>query len=177
MATAAITQGVIKELQRQMNHELSSAHAYDALSLWCEEANLKGFAHYFIKQAGEEREHARRFMKHLLDRQVLPELAAVPAPMANFDSLLSVAKKALSMEQQNTSGIHAAYEVALHEKDYAAQVLLHWFIKEQVEEEDWANEMVERVARANCAGGVGELDRHIERYLEDEPSGVEEKGK
>jgi ferritin len=173
MPTTAMTPAVAKELQQQLNQELSSAHQYEALSLWCEDANLKGFARYFIKQAGEERQHARRFMKHLLDRKVVPELAALPAAPAQFDSLLSVAKKAHAMEQQNTSGIHAAYEVALKEKDYPAQVFLHWFINEQVEEEDWADEMVERVARANCAGGLGELDRHIERYLDEEPSASE----
>lgn len=160
---------VAKELQRQLNQELSSAQGYEALSLWCEDANLKGFARYFIKQADEERQHARRFMKHLLDRKVLPELSAIPATPTSFASLLSVAKNALHMEQQNTAGIHAAYQSALQEKDYAAQVFLHWFINEQVEEEDWADEMVSRVERANCAGGLGELDRHIERYLEDEP--------
>ena len=168
-----INAAVLKELQRQLNQELTSAYSYEALSLWCEEANLKGFAHYFIKQASEERQHARRLMKHLLDRQVLPELTGVAAANTKFDSLLSVAKQAQSMEQQNSAGVHGAYEVALREKDYPAQVLLHWFVNEQVEEEDWADEMVERVARANCPGGLGEVDRHIERYLKDEPSAVE----
>jgi ferritin len=170
MPSTAITPGTAKELQRQLNQELAAAHGYEGLSLWCEDANLKGFARYFIKQAGEERAHARRFMKHLLDRRVVPELSAVPAAPTSFDSLFSVAKKALAMEQQNTSGIHAAYKIALQENDYPAQVLLHWFINEQVEEEDWGDEMVQRVERAACAGALGELDRHIERYLEDEPS-------
>jgi ferritin len=116
-------------------------------------------------------------MKHLLDRKVVPELTELPAPENRFDSLLEVAKQAQNMEKENTAGIHAAYEVALTAKDYAAQVFLHWFIKEQVEEEDWADEMVERVVRSNCAGGIGELDRHIERYLEDDPSGPKEAGK
>jgi len=47
-------------------------------------------------------------------------------------------------------------------------VLLHWFINEQVEEEAWAAEMVDRVQAATCAGSVSDLDRHIERYLADE---------
>ena len=80
------------------------------------------------------------------------------------------------MEHQNTSGINSAYETALHEKDYPAQVFLQGFINEQIEEEAWADEMVERVTRANCAGGLGELDRHIERYLEDEPSAADGDG-
>jgi ferritin len=176
MAKTPINPDVAKELQRQLNQELASAHAYEALSLWCEDSNLKGFAHYFIQQAHEERTHARRFMKHLLDRKHLPQLSAVPAASTQFDSVLDVAKKALSMEQQNTAGINSAYEIALREKDYAAQVFLHSFINEQVEEEDWADEMVDRAARANCAGGIGELDRHIARYLEDDPSAVEEGG-
>jgi ferritin len=60
------------------------------------------------------------------------------------------------------------YEAALAAKDYAAQVLMHGFISEQVEEEAWCLEMVERVQAASCAGSLSDLDRHIERYLEKE---------
>ena len=59
---------------------------------------------------------------------------------------------------------------AVKGQDYAAQVLLQWFINEQVEEEAWTDEMVERVEAAACAGASAELDRHIERYLTDHPS-------
>jgi ferritin len=37
------------------------------------------------------------------------------------------------------------YELALQEKDYAAQVLLQWFITEQVEEEKNAAELVAKL--------------------------------
>ncbi len=129
---------------------------------------------YFYKQAGEEREHARKFMDHLLDRAVLPNLAQLNAPKVQFDSILDIARTAQNMERSNTSGIHQCYDVAMREKDFPAQVLLHWFINEQVEEEDWTDELVERVERANCAGGIAELDRHIERYLTDEPGEAKE---
>jgi ferritin len=69
------------------------------------------------------------------------------------------------MERTNTEGVTAVYEEALAAKDYPAQVLMHWFINEQVEEESWSAEMVERVEAAGCAGGMSDLDRHIERYL------------
>ena len=169
-----INAAVLVELQRQLNHELSSAYAYDGLALWCEDQNFKGFARYFVKQAGEERDHARRFMNHLLDRGVLPELAAIPAPKMQFRSLMDVAKTVQSMEQANTAGVHACYDAALRERDYPAQVLLQWFVREQVEEEQWADELVVRVERANCAGGVAELDRHIERHLTEKVVEVED---
>ena len=173
MPGTPIKPAVLLELQHQLNRELASAHAYESLGLWCEDQNLKGFARWFVKQAGEERQHAAKFIRHLLDRGVLPELSQIPAPRSAFESLLALAMHAQSMERQNTADIHGCYEAALREKDFPAQVLLQWFINEQVEEEDWADEMVERIQRANCAGGVAELDRHIERYLTSEPHPAE----
>jgi ferritin len=104
-------------------------------------------------------------MSHLLDRSVLPVLSAVQAPRGEFGSLTDVASHAREMERANTVGINAAYEAAVREKDYPAQVMLQWFVTEQVEEENWADELVDRVTRAQCSGSVAELDRHIERYL------------
>ena len=48
-------------------------------------------------------------------------------------------------EQHVTASIHKLYEVATKEADYPAQVMLHWFINEQVEEEKNASEIVERL--------------------------------
>ena len=157
---------VSAELNRQFNQEYSAAHSYRALALWCDDQNLKGFARYFAKQAVEEQEHAAKMTAHLIDRGILPELTSVPAPKGNFKSLLEAAQHAQSMEANNTQGINAVYEAALAAKDYPAQVLMQWFITEQVEEEAWCLEMVERVQAATCAGGLSDLDRHIERYLE-----------
>jgi len=162
---------VVAELQRQLNHEFAAAHAYTALAVWCADQNLKGFARFFHKQAGEEREHAQKFVAHLLDRGVMPELRDIAAPKTTFASLLEVGRHARSMEQANTAGIHQAYEAAVKERDYPAQVALQWFIGEQVEEESWCDEMVERIEAASCAGGMGDLDRHIERYLGEEAVG------
>jgi ferritin len=159
---------VVAELNRQLNHEFGAAHGYRALSVWCEDQNLKGFAAYFAKQVGEEHGHAEKISAHLIDRNVMPELAAIPAPKQNFKSLLEVAEQAQAMEHANTQGINAVYEAALAAKDYPAQMLMHWFINEQVEEEAWCLEMVERVQTASCAGSLSDLDRHIERYLEKE---------
>jgi len=168
MPGIAIKPKVVTELQRQINQELGAAHSYLALGLWCDAQNLKGFARYFSTQSFEERGHAQKFMQHLLDRGVLPALATLPAPQASFSSLLEAARHAQAMEQANTVGINACYAAALAEQDYPAQVLLQWFISEQVEEEDWADEMVDRVQQASCAGAEASLDRHIERYLSEE---------
>jgi len=168
MPTFKIPQKVVKELNRQFNQELAAAHSYLALSVWCDVRNFKGFGKYFAKQAGEERGHAERILKHLTDRGATAEVAAVPAPNQEFGTLLEVAQQAQAQEHANTLGVNSVYEAAVAAKDYPAQVLMHWFIDEQVEEEDWSTEMVERVQAATCAGSMSDLDRHIERYLETE---------
>ena len=168
MAKSKIPQRVSEELNRQFNQELAAAHSYLALSVWCDVRNLKGFGKYFAKQSGEEHSHAERILKHLTDRGVTAEVMAIPAPKQEFRTLLEVAQQAQGQEHTNTLGVNAVYEAAVTAKDYPAQVLMHWFIKEQVEEEDWSTEMVERVQAASCAGSLSDLDRHIERYLEQE---------
>ncbi len=168
MAKTKIPSKTLTELNRQFNYELTAAQAYLALSVWCASRSLKGFAAFFAKQSGEEREHAEKMMKHVLDRGVAPELVAIAAPKQNFKSLLEVVEKAQAMEQSNTCGINAVYEAAVAAKDYPAQVLMHWFINEQVEEEAWAAELVDRVRAATCAGSLLDLDRHVEKLLADE---------
>jgi ferritin len=165
MPKATLPPAVLMEMNRQLNHELGAAHAYQALSIWCAARNLTGFASFFAKQTGEEREHAEKIIDHLIDRGATPQLTALPAPKADQASLLDVALQAQAMEEANTRGINAVYEAALAAKDYPAQVLMHWFINEQVEEEAWCDEMIDRIRSASCAGSLSELDRHIERHL------------
>jgi ferritin len=165
MNPASLAPIVVSKLNSQLNHELGAAHGYLAISLWCEVQNLKGFAAFFGNQAKEEREHAEKLTRHLINRGGTPEIESLPAPKQHFKTLLEVALLAQAMEQANTRGINDAYEAALTAKDYPVQVLMHWFINEQVEEEAWTAEMVDRIKAASCAGSLMDLDRHIGRLL------------
>ena len=122
--------------------------------------------------SAEEQEHAGKIADHVIDRGVLPELIAIPAPKCHFKSLMEAAQHAQSMELNNTQGINSVYEAAFAAKDYPAQILMQWFINEQVEEEAWCLEMVERVQAATCAGGLSDFYRHIECYLEGNKKGA-----
>jgi ferritin len=71
------------------------------------------------------------------------ELKAIDQPETEFKSPLVVWETTLEHEKKVTGLIHKLYEVALAEKDYAAQVMLQWFISEQVEEEKNATQIVD----------------------------------
>jgi ferritin len=168
MPRIAIKAATLSALKNQYNDELTNAHAYEAMALWCDKQNLKGFGAHFHKQASEEREHAAKLAEHLLDRGECPETGAIAAPKIDFNGVMELAKLAQTLEGETTAKINAVLETALKDGDYPAQLLMHWFIAEQVEEEAWTDEMVDRIANATCAGSMAELDRHIVKYLSGE---------
>jgi len=69
-------------------------------------------------------------------------LKAIDAPKTEWSSSLDVAQEVAAHEAKVTASIYALYELAQQEKDYPTQVMLQWFITEQVEEEKNAAELV-----------------------------------
>ena len=129
---------VYKAFNEQVQAELYSAYMYLAMSLDMEAKNFKGMAHWLKAQYEEEREHA------------------------DYGTPLELFKKVLEHEKYVTSRIHDMYEVALAEKDYAAQSHLKWFIDEQVEEEASASEIVEKLQMVgDNVGGLFIIDGQL----------------
>ncbi|MBI3163283.1 MAG: ferritin [Chloroflexi bacterium] len=126
----------------QINKELFSSYLYLSMAAYFEDKNLPGFAHWMRIQEAEEREHAMKLYDFLLERGGKVSLKAIDAPKTEWVSTLEVAQEVAAHEAKVTASIHALYETALKEKDYPAQVMLQWFITEQVEEEKNAAEIV-----------------------------------
>jgi ferritin len=119
----------------QIQKELASAYLYLGMSMFCETQNLKGAARWLRLQWTEEIAHAMRFIDHLHARGGSVTLEAIPAPSASYKTLKDLFTKVLEHERMVTASIHAMFAQAVKEADYALQVELQWFIKEQVEEE------------------------------------------
>jgi ferritin len=141
--------GAVREaMEEQIGHEFSAAYLYLSMSGSFEAANLTGFARWMRAQAAEEQVHALKFFDFLLDRGETVRLPAVEEPPHTFSSPLDTFERALEHEKRVTSHIHDLYDLAVSEHDYPAQVLLNWFVSEQVEEEKSATEIVERLRMA-----------------------------
>jgi ferritin len=133
---------VLAALNKQIQHEQSNAHAYRAASLYFGRLNLHGLEAFMAKQGQEEQMHADKLIEHVCDRGGQVELGAISAPWTSFESPLEAAKSVRDLERNTTVLIHGLYELARKEGDYALEVLLHWFITEQVEEEQWSGELM-----------------------------------
>ena len=129
-------------INEQINKEFFSSYLYLSMAAYFANKNLTGFSKWMRVQADEEREHAMKLYEHLEDRGGRVELKALAAPKTEWAANLEAFQEAAEHEAMITASIHALYEVALQEKDYAAQVLLQWFITEQVEEERNAAEII-----------------------------------
>jgi len=140
-----ISEKMQKAINEQINKEFFSAYLYLAMAAHFENENLPGFASWLYVQAGEEQEHGMKFFEHLVDRGGMVELPAIDSPKTGWKSHLEVFKEVQKHEAQVTASINALYETALQEKDYPSQVLLQWFITEQVGEEKNAADIVQQL--------------------------------
>ena len=149
-------------LNEQLGGELYSSHLYLAMSAYCESVNLPGAAHWFGLQADEERGHAMRFFRFIVDRGGRVSLGPIAGPPTAFSSLLDAFQQALQAERNVTANIDRLYAMAAAESDYASQTFLQWFVQEQVEEEKQALGVVELLsATADHPPALFMIDREL----------------
>jgi ferritin len=138
-----LSKAVQDAINEQIKNELYSAYLYLSMSAHFESANLTGFAHWMRLQGQEEVEHAMKFLDFVNERGGRVVLHAIDQPPVEFGLPLAVFEQTLEHERKVTALINRLYELALKENDYPTQVMLHWFIDEQVEEEANASRIVE----------------------------------
>ena len=145
---------LLKEMNVQINKEIFSAYLYLSMAAYFDNKNLGGFAFWMEKQAEEEMEHAMKFYHFINEIGERVVLDAISKPESDFGAPVEIFKKVLEHEQYVTSRIHLLYGMAVEEKDYATQVFLQWFVEEQVEEEDHASDILEKLKLAGESGNA-----------------------
>ena len=151
---------MLEALDTQINEELYSAYLYLAMSAHCEARAFKGFGAWLRVQSQEEHQHALKLVDHVLARGATPSLKPVKAPPADFGSVVQTFEAVLAHERHVTERVHALHELAVAEKDVAAQVFMQWYVNEQVEEEAAAAEIVDKLKMVgDRAGSALYLDK------------------
>ena len=162
-------------INAQIGREFYAAYLYLGMMSYFESRSLTGFGHWMRVQAQEEAGHAMRLVDFLLDRGGSVDLHAIEKPEVNFDSPLEVMRAALAHEQRVTGTINELYALAVKHNDYPVQVLMQWFVSEQVEEEKNAGEIVDQLElAAGSASALFVLDgRLADRILEESAAEAE----
>ena len=121
-------------INAQIGAELGASMEYLSMAVFFDGEGLKKLAKLFYEQSEEEKEHALKFVKYLVDTGGSVQVPAVSAPKSSFATFEEPVSLALNWELEVTKKINALYDIARSENDYAAQNFLDWFVAEQIEE-------------------------------------------
>ncbi len=156
------SQSLQDALNAQIKHELESAYVYLSMAAYFEDMNLPGFASWMKMQSREEVNHSMKFFDFIADRGGRVLLQGITQPPHQFESPLAAFQKAYEHECKISALIHQIYDLAVKENDYPTQVMLNWFVEEQVEEEKSTSEIVELL---KLSGGQGTALIMLDRQL------------
>jgi ferritin len=157
-----ISEKMAQKLNDQINLELFSSYVYLAMSAYFKSQNLNGFANWMLHQSGEERGHGMRIFDYLVDQDRDVVLQGIKQPQTNYESPLAAFEVTLKHEKHVTSSINELTGLAMEEKDHASRILLDWFVKEQVEEEATARDILDRLKLLkDSPQGLMLLDREL----------------
>ncbi|MEZ3435196.1 MAG: ferritin [Lachnospiraceae bacterium] len=135
---------VVELLNQQVNKEFYSAYLYLDFSNYCYDEGLDGFGNWYRVQAQEERDHAMLILQYLQNNGEKVVLEAIDKPAVEITSAKAVLSEGLKHEQYVTGLIHTIYDAAYFVKDFRTMQFLDWFVKEQCEEENNADNLVKK---------------------------------
>ena len=147
-------------LNEQIGHEFAASMQYVAIAAHFDCEGLPQLAAHFYRQANEEREHAMRFVKFVIDAGGRVDIPAVPAARSSFGSAEEAVQMSLDREMKVTKQINELMDRAIKENDHITRNLLGWFVEEQLEEVSSMDTLLHMVRRAGEKGLL-----FVENYL------------
>jgi bacterioferritin B len=155
-----ISERIEAALNAQVGHEFSAMLQYVAIAAYFDRETLPMLSAHFYTQAEEEKEHAHKFIKFILDAGGTVRIPALPAPQPSFETAAEAVQISLDQECEVTKQVNHLVAMAKEDKDYTTDTFLNWFVQEQLEEVASMQDLLSIVHRA----GEGNLLR-VEEYL------------
>jgi ferritin len=142
------SQKVIDALNEQIGYEFSASMQYYAIGAHFAAEALPQLSQHFFQQAEEEKDHALRFIKYVVDAGGSVIIPAIEAPVPQFKNPEAAVKLSYDQEVKVTHQINALVELARSENDYITINFLQWFLTEQLEEVSSMDNLLKIVQRA-----------------------------
>lgn len=156
-----ISEKMVSELNVQLNKEFYSAYLYLGMSTWCADVGYNGSASWFMSQYEEERAHALKVYRYMLDQGSKIELLTIEQPKMDYESLLHCFEDSLHHEQMMTQSFNELCDLAIKEKDHASYGFFQWFVQEQIEEEASVGEIIAKLKLVGDGNGIFMIDNQL----------------
>ena len=155
------SQKVVDAINEQIGYEFSASMQYYAIAAHFAAEALPQLSAHFFSQAEEEKEHALRFIKYVVDAGGCVVIPAIEAPRGTFGNPEEAVKLSYDQEVKVTHQINALVELARNENDYITINFLQWFLTEQLEEVSSMDNLLKIVQRAGT--NVLQADEYLAR--------------
>ena len=157
-----IDKEIEEAINKQINEEMYSSYLYLSMSAYFENIGLRGFANWMYVQYQEEKDHAMKFYRYLIERGGRVKLYQIKEPPHEWNSPLHAFEETLKHEKHITECINELVDLAENKKDRATFNLLQWYVDEQVEEEANDEEIIQALKMIGDHGqGLLMLDREL----------------
>src|SRR5215468_4089976 len=148
VASMLTSQKVIDAINDQIGYEFSAELQYYAIAAHFAAEALPQLSQHFFQQAEEEKGHALRFIKYVVDAGGHVVIPAIDAPKSKFKTPRDAVKLSLDQEIHVTNQINGLVELARKENDYITINFLQWFLTEQLEEVSSMDNLLKIIERA-----------------------------
>lgn len=155
MRTNRLSDTMTAALNAQMTKEAHAAQIYLSYAVWADDQGYEGIANFLFRHAHEERNHMMKFLEYIQERGAKAKIEAIPAPDSDPVSVYNCFEKVFEQEVSNTEAVYKIVKMSLQEEDWATWNFIQWFVKEQVEEETLALNLLDK---ARIAGGENAKD-------------------
>jgi ferritin len=154
------SQELIDAFNEQVGHEMAASMQYVNIAGYFDNESLPQLAAFFYRQAEEERDHAMKFVKFIVEVDGKVAIPAIPEASADFSGAHDAVSRSLEWEKTVTEQIYRLVELAKGQSNYIALRFLDWFVNEQLEEVDTMGDLLSVVDRAGEDGLL-----HVEDLL------------
>jgi len=169
MKTNRLSDGMAAALNAQMTKEAHAAQIYLSYASWLDDKGYDGMANFLFRHAQEERNHMMKFLEYILQRGSKVRVEAIPAPGEDPKDVNDCFEKFFRQEVDNTQAIYRLVKQSFDEGDWATWHFLQWFVKEQVEEETLAMNLLDKIKIAGGEKASNDALYVLDRDLKDEP--------
>jgi len=167
MNTNRLSKALTSALNAQMTKEAHASQIYLSYGAWAEKQGFSGIANFLFRHSQEERNHMMKILEYILKRGAEVEVVAIPSPSKNPENISDCFEEVFKHEVDNTNEIYKLVKMSLGEEDWATWNFMQWFVKEQIEEETMALNLLDKAKIAGSKkDGKNDLysfDRDLEK--------------
>jgi ferritin len=173
ISTNRLSKEIETALNSQMTKEAQAAQIYLSYAVWADDGGYSGIADFLFRHAAEERNHMMKILQYIQSRGGKAKIEAIQAPPADPRNVNECFHKVFEHEVDNTEAIYKLVNLSMEKGDWATWNFVQWFVKEQIEEESLALDLLDKI---KVAGGekasddaLFDLDRDLKNKPDEEP--------